>query len=94
MQETDGKLSTLSLQLQDSQSQVALLSQEVVTLQQSCEGLRREREVAVQALQDMTRKCQCLEIEKDKVLKEGASLHLALQKVRVVFVFLSFSIRG
>ena len=42
-----------------------------------------EREVAVQAMQELKQKCESLEIEKDKVMKEGAALHLLLQKVRL-----------
>ena len=79
----NSKLDTLSQQLQEALAQVASLSQEKLQLQQGYQAARREREVAVQAVQELEWKCESLEIEKDKVMKEGASLHLLLQKVRV-----------
>ena len=79
----NSKLDTLSQQLQEALAQVASLSQENLRLQQGYEAVRREREVAVQAVQELKQRCESLEIEKDKVMKERASLHLLLKKVRV-----------
>ena len=77
----NSKLDMLSQQLQEALAQVASLSQEKLQLQQGYQAARRERDVAVQTVQELKQKCESLEIEKDKVMKEGASLHLLLQKV-------------
>ena len=70
---------SLSQQLQEAKSQL-VLSQEKLALQQSSNAVLREKE-------ELRRKCESLEIERDKAIKEGAALHLSLQKVWVSLVF-------
>lgn len=60
--------------------QVAALRQENSRLQQGWEVERREREAAQQSLRNLQERCSSLQIERDRAVKEGTSLHASLQK--------------
>ncbi|XP_076456288.1 uncharacterized protein LOC143290590 isoform X2 [Babylonia areolata] len=80
VQENDSSLSALKQQLKEAQDQMALLIEEKTTLQQKYQDEKQEKEAALQTVNDLQEKCQCLQLEKEKIMKEEAILHSSLRK--------------
>ncbi|KAL8592575.1 hypothetical protein ACOMHN_030260 [Nucella lapillus] len=81
VEENDVNQSTLKQQLNDALALVERLTQEKTTLEQMYDDEKQEKETALQLVKELGERCNSLQLEKEKVIKEAAILHSSLRKV-------------